>query len=178
MIKLKEEEIEGKIVYSGDLLEVHRDKVILPNGNKSYREWVNHPGAVCCIPILPNGDIVMVRQYRYSISNEVLELPAGKIDKGESPEDCAHRELEEETGYKADSLQLLTKFYPAIGFANEEMWLFIAKDLNKTISKLDSDEFLEVLYFNLDDLVKMVWDNKITDSKTIIGILWAYKILG
>ena len=178
MIKLKEEEIEGKIVYSGDLLEVHRDKVILPNGNKSYREWVNHPGAVCCIPILPNGDIVMVRQYRYSVSNEVLELPAGKIDKGESPEDCAYRELEEETGYKATNLQLLTKFYPAIGFANEEMWLFIAKDLNKTISKLDSDEFLEVLYFNLDDLVKMVWDNKITDSKTIIGILWAYKILG
>ena len=178
MIELKEEEIEGKIVYSGDLLEVHRDKVLLPNGKKSYREWVNHPGAVCCIPILPNGDIVMVRQYRHSVSNEVLELPAGKIDKGERPEDCAHRELEEETGYKANSLQLLTKFYPAIGFANEEMWLFIAKDLNKTISKLDSDEFLEVLYFNLDDLVKMVWDNKITDSKTIIGIFWAYKILG
>ena len=148
MIELKEEEIEGKIVYSGDLLEVHRDKVLLPNGKKSYREWVNHPGAVCCIPILPNGDIVMVRQYRHSVSNEVLELPAGKIDKGERPEDCAHRELEEETGYKANSLQLLTKFYPAIGFANEEMWLFIAKDLNKAISKLDSDEFLEVLYFN------------------------------
>ena len=69
MMKLKEVEIEGKIVYNGDLLEVHRDKVILPNGKKSYREWVNHPGAVCCIPILPNGDIVMVRQYRYSISS-------------------------------------------------------------------------------------------------------------
>ena len=119
----------------------------------------------------------MVRQYRHSLSKELLELPAGKIDKGESPEDCAYRELEEETGYKANSLELLTKFHPAVGFANEEMWIFIAKDLNKTISKLDSDEFLEVLYFSLDDLVEMVWDNEITDSKTMIGILWAYKIL-
>ena len=177
MIKLKDESIDTNIVYKGDLLEVHRDKVLLPNGKNSYREWINHPGAVCCIPILPNGDIIMIRQYRYSISEEVIELPAGKIEKGESPEDCAYRELEEEIGYKTNNLQLLTKIYPAIGFANEEMWIFIAKGLYKTMPKLDSDQFLEVISFSLQDAKKMVWDRKIIDSKSIIGILWADKIL-
>ena len=176
MTSLEEKTIKSKIIFHGELFELYRDKVLLPNGKTGNREWIDHPGAVCCIPILPNGKVGLIKQYRYALKKEMIELPAGKLDKNEIPEVCALRELEEEIGYKAKNLTLLTNIHPAIGFANENMWLYLSENLIKTKSKLDNDEFLELIPTSLDDAIKMVWNGKITDVKTIIGLLWAQKI--
>ena len=177
MSDLKEKKINSKIVYSGDFLDVRKDDIILPNGKTSSREWINHPGAVVVIPILPNGDIAMIRQFRYSVGEEFIELPAGKLDKGETPEECAKRELEEEIGFKTNKLNFIATIHPAIGFANEKMSIFLAKDLIKTQDNRDVDEFLELMPTTLDKALNLVWSNKITDVKTIIGILWYQKIV-
>ena len=176
MTSLEEKPIKSKIVFQGELLEMNRDEVLLPNGEVGVREWINHPGAVCCIPILPDGKIALIKQYRYAVKKEMIELPAGKLDKNEIPEECALRELEEEIGYKVKKLTFLTNIHPAIGFANENMWLFLAENLVKTESKLDSDEFLELIPTKLEEAIEMVWSGKITDVKTIIGLLWAQRI--
>ena len=174
---MEEKTSSSAIVFQGKLLDVRRDKVILPNGEDAIREWINHPGAVCCIPILPNGKIGLIRQYRYSVKKVMIELPAGKLDMEETPDECAFRELEEEIGYKAKKLTFLTNIHPAIGFANEKMWLYIAEDLKKTKQKLDLDEFLEIIPTNIGDALEMVWNGAITDVKTIIGLIWADKVL-
>ena len=176
MTSLEEKTIKSKIIFHGELFELYRDKVLLPNGKTGNREWINHHGAVCCIPILPDGEIALIKQYRYAIKKEMIELPAGKLDRNEIPEACALRELEEEIGYKAETLKLLTNIHPAIGFANENMWLYLAENLVKTELNLDSDEFLELLPTKLENAVEMVWSGKITDVKTIIGLLWAQRI--
>ena len=172
MTDLKEKKRSSEIIFQGRLLDVRRDEVILPNGNTSTREWINHPGAVCCVPILPEGKIGLIRQFRYPVNQEMVELPAGKLNKGEESEICAVRELEEEIGYKPDKLTFLTHIHPAIGFTNEKMWLYLAENLVKTETNLDTDEFLELIPTVLDDAVEMVWNGKITDVKTIIGLLW------
>ena len=177
MSNLKENQISSELTFNGQLLKVYRDEVLLPNGQASIREWINHPGAVCVIPILPDGKIGMIKQYRYAVKQEMIELPAGKLGKSEIPEDCALRELEEEIGYRANNLTLLTNIHPAIGFANEEMWLYLAKDLEKTEPKLDSDEFIELIPTKLEDAVEMAYNGDITDAKTIIGLLWAERLL-
>ena len=177
MNNMKEKTNSSEIVFQGKLLDVRRDKVILPNGEDAIREWINHPGAVCCIPILPNGKIGLIRQYRYSVKKVMIELPAGKLDMEETPDECAFRELKEEIGYKAKKLTFLTNIHPAIGFANEKMWLYLAEDLKKTKQKLDLDEFLEIIPTNIGDALEMVWNGAITDVKTIIGLIWADKVL-
>ena len=175
MSTLKETKLSSRIIFQGRLLDIRKDEVELPNGKTSTREWINHPGAVCCIPILPDGKIALIRQYRYPVQSEMIELPAGKLNKGEKPEACALRELEEEIGYRTNKLTFLTQIHPAIGFANEKMWIYLAEELEKTDSKLDDDEFLELIPTSLDDAVEMVWSGKITDVKTIIGLLWVEK---
>ena len=172
MTDLKEKKRSSEIMFQGRLLDVRRDEVILPNGNTSTREWINHPGAVCCVPILPDRRICLIRQFRYPVNEEMIELPAGKLNKDEEAETCAVRELEEEIGYKSKKLTFLTHIHPAIGFANEKMWLYLAEELVKTETNLDKDEFLELIPTALDDAVDMVWNGKITDVKTIIGLLW------
>ena len=177
MTYLKEKTIQTKTVHEGNFLTLNSDKVLLPNGNTSTREWIKHPGAVCCIPILPDGRIGLIKQYRYAVKEQMIEIPAGKLDQNEIPERCALRELEEEIGYKANKLTLLANIYPAVGFTNEKMWLYLAENLVKTKQSLDADEFLEPIPTKLDDAVQMVWNGQITDVKTIIGILWAQKML-
>ena len=174
---MEEKTSSSEIVFQGKLLDVRRDIVILPNGATGIREWIKHPGAVCCIPILPNAKIALIRQYRYSVRKMMIELPAGKLDENEAPEDCAIRELEEEIGYKANKITFLTNIHPAIGFANEKMWIYYAEDLEKTNQKLDSDEFIEIIPTKLEDALKMVWNGTITDVKTMIGLIWADKVL-
>tara|TARA_Y100001970_G_C13905964_1_gene686055 strand:+ start:123 stop:665 length:543 start_codon:yes stop_codon:yes gene_type:complete len=177
MKNFEEKTNSSEIIFKGKLLDVRKDIVVLPNGHTASREWINHPGAVCCVPLLPDGSIALIRQYRYPIREVMIELPAGKLDKGENPEVCAIRELEEEIGYKANRLTFLTNIHPAIGFANEKMWLYFAEDLKKTNQKLDSDEFLEIIPTKLEDALEMVWNGAITDVKTIIGLIWADKVL-
>jgi len=176
MSKLTEKKINSKIVYKGNFLDVRKDNVTLPNGKNSTREWINHPGAVVVVPILPNGEIALIRQFRYAMGSEFIELPAGKLDKGEKPYNCAKRELEEEIGFKAKKLNFIAMIHPAIGFANEHMSVFLASDLIQTQENRDVDEFLELMPTSLNDALELVWSNKITDVKTIIGILWYQRI--
>jgi len=177
MSSLKETKISSEQKFSGRLIDLYLDQVELPNGEKTTREWIDHPGAVCLIPILPDGKICLIRQFRYGPGEEFIEIPAGKLDAGEAPLDCAYRELEEETGYRTNKLTFLTNIYPAIGFSNEKMWMYLAEDLVASTNNLDKDEFLELLPTPLDEALEWVWSGKITDVKTIIGILWAQKRL-
>lgn len=177
MSKLKETQLSTEQIYKGTLLDVRRDEITLPNGKTSAREYIKHPGAACIIPVLPDGNIALIKQYRYPVQSEMIELPAGKLDPGEKPEACAKRELEEEIGYSAGKLTFVCNIHPAIGFASEKMWIYLAEDLVKTVENTDHDEFLVLMPTHLDDAIKMVWDGKITDVKTIIGLLWAERLL-
>ena len=172
MTDLKESRITTEVVYKGDFLDVRRDEVLLPNGETGTREWINHPGAVVIIPILPNGEIALIKQFRYAARSEFLELPAGKLDEGEDPKACAFRELEEEIGYRAGKMQFIANIHPAIGFANEIMSIYLAEDLKKTNYNRDKDEFIELIPTKMEEALNLVWENKITDVKSIIGLLW------
>ena len=172
MSRLKETKISSEQKFSGRLIDLYLDQVELPNGETTTREWIDHPGAVCLIPILPDGKICLIRQFRYGPREEFIEIPAGKLDAGEAPLDCAYRELEEETGYRANKLTFLTNIHPAIGFSNEKMWMYLAEELELSKKKLDEDEFLELLPTPLNKALEWVFSGKITDVKTIIGIMW------
>ena len=172
MSRLKETKISSEQKFSGRLIDLYLDQVELPNGETTTREWIDHPGAVCIIPILPDGKICLIRQFRYGPGEEFTEIPAGKLDAGEVPLDCAYRELEEETGYRTNKLTFLTNIHPAIGFSNEKMWMYLAEELELSKKKLDEDEFLELLPTPLNKALEWVFSGKITDVKTIIGIMW------
>ena len=172
MSDLKEDKISSTQIFSGKLIDLYLDNVRLPNGKQSTREWLNHPGAVCLVPILNNGDILLIRQFRYGPREEFIEIPAGKLNKNEEPLKCGLRELEEETGYKSNKLTFLTNIHPAIGFSNEKMWMYLAEELELSEKKLDDDEFLELLPTPLNVALEWVFSGKITDVKTIIGIMW------
>ena len=172
MSRLKETKISSEQKFSGRLIDLYLDQVELPNGETTTREWIDHPGAVCLIPILPDGKICLIRQFRYGPGEEFIEIPAGKLDAGEVPLDCAYRELEEETGYRTNKLTFLTNIHPAIGFSNEKMWMYLAEELELSKKKLDEDEFLELLPTPLNKALEWVFSGKITDVKTIIGIMW------
>ena len=175
--ELTETRLSSKHIFSGRLLEVFLDTVQLPNGKTSTREWIDHPGASCIIPVLPDGKLGLIRQYRYAAKSVFIEFPAGKLDKGETPEQCATRELEEEIGYTTKKLTFLTTIHPAIGFSNEKMWLYLAEDLTKTTEKKDTDEFLELLPTTHEKAMDMVINGEITDVKTVIGLFWFQNML-
>ena len=177
MSKLKETQKSSEKIFSGKLIDLYFDHVELPNGKSSTREWINHPGAVCIIPILPDGNLCLIRQYRYGPRDEFIEIPAGKLDAGEDPLVCAKRELQEEIGYIARKLTFLTNIYPAIGFSNEKMWMYLAEDLQLSNQSLDQDEFLELLPLSLEEAIDLINQGNITDVKTIIGVLWLDRFL-
>lgn len=169
---LIEKKIASEDVYDGCLLHVKRDVVKLPNGKEAVREWIKHPGASAVTPILPNGDIIMVRQYRYPVGRVTLEIPAGKLDfVGEDPTSCAVRELEEETGYRAERLEKLTTVATTVGFSDEYIHLYMAEGLISGKQHTDEDEFLNVVRIPLQEAVEMVQDGRIVDAKTITSIL-------
>ena len=177
MPELKESTVSSKKVYEGSFLDVRKDVVKLPDGNTSTREWINHPGAACIIPIMTDGKLALIKQYRYPVQSIMIELPAGKLDKEESPEACAIRELEEEIGYSAGKLTFVAKIHPAIGFANEQMWIFLAEQLIQSQKNTHHNEFVELMPTSINQAVELVWNGAITDVKTIIGILWAERLL-
>ena len=163
--------VESKKVYDGKIIDIYVDRVELEEGKLAYREYVNHGGASCIIPIDENGNIILIRQYRHPAREEVLEIPAGTLDKGEDPQECALRELEEETGYKAGSITFLTKFYTAIGFCNEILYLYLAKDLTPGTQNFDADEFVTIEKYTLDQALEKVLSGEIKDSKTLVAIM-------
>ena len=174
---LVEKKISSENVFDGVLLHVKRDEVELPNGHKSTREWIKHPGASSVIPLLPDNQIILVRQYRYPMGCVTLEVPAGKLDGDEDPLICAERELSEETGYTAGKIWNLTTIATTVGFSNEVIHLYAASNLTAGKQHPDEDEFINTVKVPLTAAVQMVETGKIIDSKTIISILLLAKHL-
>ncbi|MFH1493417.1 MAG: NUDIX hydrolase [Pseudomonadota bacterium] len=174
---LTEKQLSSQTVYRGGLLHVKEDRVQLPNGQSARREYILHPGAVVIIPLLANGQVVMERQFRYPLNRDLYELPAGKLDAGETALLCGQRELLEETGYSAANWRYVATIHPCIGYSNESMSLFLAQDLTEGVHQRDGDEFLEVFTVSLSEALEWVRIGRITDVKTVIGLFWAEKIL-
>lgn len=172
-----EETLSSEETFRGKLLHVHRDEVKLPDGTQSLREWVAHPGAVVLIAQLDNGNLLFERQYRYPLRRVFLELPAGKIDPGEHILDTARRELREETGYKAGFWRHLGTMHPCIGYSNERIEIFLARELTHVGDALDEGEILQVVELGVQDAILAVRDGDITDAKTVTALMWAEKIL-
>ncbi len=174
--ELKERQLSSQQVFSGDLLDVRKDEVELPNGHKAWREYIVHPGAVVVIAWLDKEIIIMERQHRYPLGRDFFELPAGKIDGGEDRLVAAKRELLEETGYTAQTWKSLAVIHPCIGYSNEAMHLYAAEDLMWQGQSPDPDELLDIISVKLSDALGWVRQGKITDAKSIVGIFWAEKI--
>ena len=176
-MKLTETRLDSELIYEGDFIHVRKDKVRLPDGEISSREYINHPGAVAVLAVLDNGNLVMERQFRYAPQREFIELPAGKIDHGEDILICAQRELLEETGYVASEWIHLTTAWPCIGYADERMEYFLARGLTHQGRSLDDGEFLEVFELSLQEAIEWIRLGKINESKTIVGLFWLEKYL-
>ena len=175
-VDLTETTIASRRAYDGHFLKINQDRVRLPDGKETKREYVVHPGAVAIIAILPDGRVVMERQFRYPHHRSFIEFPAGKIDPGEEPLTTAKRELKEETGFEAAEWQHLTTIHPLIAYSDEKIELFVARKLTRSEAKLDQGEFLEVFEANPVEALGWVKQGLITDVKTIIGLFWLEKL--
>jgi len=176
-MSLKETQVDSKLSYDGHFLKVRKDNASMPDGSIRSREYITHPGAVAILALLDNGKLIMERQFRYAPQREFIEIPAGKIDKGEDILDTAQRELLEETGYVAREWIHLTTAWPCIGYADERLEYFFARGLSHQGRKLDDGEFLEVFELGMDEAIDWVRQGKINDSKTIVGLFWLEKTL-
>ena len=176
-MELFEKTVEKNYVYEGKIINVRRDKAELHNGNPCTREVVEHNGGVCVAALTGEKELIFVRQFRYPYMEVVLELPAGKLEKGEDPFEAGKRELEEETGTVAGKYYDLGKFYPTPGYCGEIIHLYAASDLTATQMNPDEDEFLEVEKIHIDKAVEMVINNEIRDGKTIALIMKVAEML-
>ena len=168
-MKLEEKRISTKNIFAGKVVTLNHDQVELPSGEHSFREWIDHAGGACVLAQV-DDKIYFVKQYRYPYQEVLLELPAGKLNKGEDPLLCAKRELEEETGLIADNLQLLHCIYPTPGYSNEKIYVYIANQITQGNAHLDSDEFLNVEAIDVQKVKQMVQNGEIRDAKTLIAL--------
>ncbi len=170
---LAEHTVATREAYRGAFLDVRDDTVRLPDGSAAKREWIRHPGAVMIIPVLDDGDLVMERQYRYPLERDFIEFPAGKIDPGETPLATGQRELFEETGYQGGRWRHLTTVHPVISYSNERIEIYLAEGVvSEGRRALDEGEFLEVFTVGLSQALEWLEQGLITDTKTVIGLLW------
>lgn len=167
---LDETFISSKVAFAGRLLKVNIDTVTLPNGRETTRELIHHPGAVAVVPILDDGSMVFVKQYRYPLGTVLYEIPAGKLDPDEDPDVCARRELSEETGYSAREWQKLTSIVTTPGFTDEVIHLYAAHGLEKHVQHTDEDEFIDVVALTPQQVKQMVLEGTIYDSKTLSAL--------
>ena len=172
-----ERQIESQTVYEGMIVNIRRDKAQLQNGSVVPREVVVHTGGVGIVPLTDDRKVLMVRQYRYPMEEELLEIPAGKMSEGEEPLHCAIRELSEETGCAAGKIIDLGATYPSPGFCSETLYLYLAMDLQYGSMHLDEDELLSLEAVDIDELMKLIMANELPDSKSIIGIMKTKKFL-
>lgn len=169
---LRERPERSEQVYLGHFLDVRRDTVVLPDGSRSTREYILHPGAVMVVPMLDDGRFVVERQYRYPLARVLLEFPAGKLDGDEPPQQCAIRELAEETGYRAAQWARAGLLHNAIAYSNERIEVWFARGLTLGERHLDAGEFLDVGIASADELLAAAACGDLTDAKTLIGLLW------
>lgn len=176
-MKLNETQLVSEKIYQGKILNVRKDRVRLPDGSDAFREVVEHPGAVAVVALDTEKNVFLVRQYRYPVERVLLEIPAGKLDPGEEPHDCARRELAEEVGLEAGEWCMLATFYTTPGFSNERMYLFMATRLKTCHETADADEFLEIEKLPLKNAVEQIFNGNIQDAKSIAGLLIAVQTL-
>ena len=169
---LRETVIEARQAWRGSFLDVRSDRVALPDGSETLREYIVHPGAVMVVPLLPDGRLVMERQHRHPMGKVMLEFPAGKLEPGEPVLDCAVRELIEETGYRATEWARAGLTHNAIAYATEAIEIWFARGLTAGERRLDHGEFLDVLEATAEELEAAARDGELTDAKTLIGLLW------
>ena len=174
---LIEHMVSSETIAAGGMLTVKRDQVRLPNGNISQREYVMHPGAVVVVPLLPNGNIILEKQFRYPLHQVFIELPAGKIDAGEDILVTGQRELLEETGYSATQWIKLGHQHPCIGYSNEVIHMYLARGLTAGAHRRDDDEHLEVFEAPFEQCLSMIQNGEITDGKTIVALLFTERYL-
>jgi ADP-ribose pyrophosphatase len=174
---LTEHCISTERVFDGALLKVHRDQVRLPDGSQGAREYIRHPGAVAIVPLFDDGRVLLERQFRYPHRREFIELPAGKLEPGEPHLETAKRELLEETGYIAQEWTHVGVIHTAIAYTDEAIDLFVARKLTLQERKLDQGEFLETFVVPLDEAIAMIRDGRITDAKSVTGLLWVKTFL-
>lgn len=172
-MELYEKKINSKNIFTGKILKLYLDDVMLPNKKIATREKVLHPGAVGIVPVTKERQVLLVKQFRYPVESILLEIPAGKLDKGEKPLDCANRELHEEVGAVGGKLINLASFYTSPGFSNEILHLYLAIDFKRKGNNLDEDEFLHIYEMDLEDTISLIEKGGIMDAKTIIGIFLA-----
>ncbi|AWC33684.1 MULTISPECIES: NUDIX hydrolase [Bacillus cereus group] len=172
MSNLAERTVATEPIFDGKVIKVRVDEVVLPNGEMSKREIVNHPGAVAIIAITDEGKIVLVEQYRKALEKEIVEIPAGKLEPGEKPEVTAVRELEEETGYVCEKMEFVTSFYTSPGFADEILYVYKATRLKRKEDKaaLDEDEFVELMEVSLEEAISLMKSQRIHDAKTMFAV--------
>lgn len=165
--------IRSEYVYRGKVVTLRRDYVVMGDGAEAVREVVEHRGAVAVVPKLDAGTILLVRQYRQAVGEMLLEIPAGTLEEGESPEACAARELEEEVGYRAGRLRKLFQQYLAPGYSSEILHVFVGEDLLPASAHPDADEELETVAVAVHDVERMIRSGEICDAKSIAGLLVA-----
>ena len=171
----KYERLDRTLVYKGVIIDFYQDTVKVPNGNVVKWDFIGHKGAAAVVAVNEDGKLLMVRQYRNALDRETLEIPAGALDSVDEPTHvAAARELEEETGFKAGKLELLIKLRTTVAFCNEKIDVYLATDLQPSKQNLDDDEFINVELHDIDELVQMIYDCKIEDSKTVAALM-AYK---
>lgn len=175
---LAEKTIASEEIFNGRILHLFNDRVELPNGHESTREVIRHVGAVAVVPVTDDGKVVIERQFRYPLNSVITEIPAGKLDGPEEDRlEAAKRELREETGITADEWIDMGEYHPAAAYCDEKLNIYLARGLHNEAQELDEDEFLNIEYVPIEDLVEEVMDGKITDGKTQVGILKAARLL-
>ncbi|GAA0416370.1 MAG: NUDIX hydrolase [Bacillota bacterium] len=178
MKKFEEKTISSEVIYDGKVVHLKVDDVVLPDGKTAKREIIDHPGAVAIIPITKDNKIVFVEQYRKPLEKSLIEIPAGKLEVGEDPEETAIRELEEETGYTTKDLSFVTSFYTSPGFANERMYIYITDTLELVDQPIagDEDEFISIRKLTLEEAKQLVEQEEIHDAKTNYAILYLHAL--
>lgn len=172
--QLVEKKLSSKQVFKGKLLHVFYDEAELPNGKVGTREWIKHPGACAVVPVFENGDIMLIKQYRYPMGQIFWEVPAGKIDAGEPQDSTAFRELEEEAGLRAKDFNYVGHFYPGIGYSDELIHIYIAWNLKNVEQDMDEDEFVLKQRIPFNQAIEMIHSGEINDGKTVICLLRAW----
>lgn len=163
-------------IFKGLVFEVDRDRLREANGLEIVREVVRHKGGAGALPVFDDGRVALVRQYRHPTGGDLLEIPAGKLEAGETPLECAAREVEQEIGWRAGRIEKLCEFYTTPGFCEEKLYVYLATELQPSTQQLDEDEFVEVVYLPLSEAVQMALRGEIEDSKTLIALLWAARL--
>lgn len=174
---LIEDKQSSEYIFNGSLLQVYKDTVVLPNGKIALREYIKHQGAVAVVPVTLKNEIIVVKQYRYPIGRTTIEIPAGKLDKGEEPLIAAKRELSEETGVFGADIESIGNLYPSVAYTDELIYMYMARNLQYGNKHTDEDEFLDVDKIYIEDFIDMILKGEIEDSKTQAAVLKVYTIL-